>query len=148
MFTSIALLAAACAGGGGDEEPEGLSTEPFTLDVDEGGCFDRPANPDVTEVPAVDCDEPHDFEAYATVDLEGDGFPGDEEVGAQALSACNDRFAEYVGVPPDQSGLVVVPVAPSAEQWDAGGRTVTCTVTLRGPDRLERSVEGSEQPAG
>jgi len=25
---------------------------------------------------------------------------------------------------------------------------VTCTVTLRGPDRLERSVEGSEQPQG
>jgi hypothetical protein len=148
VLMSTALLAAACSGGGGDDELEGLPTEPFALDIDVGGCFDQPASPDVVDVPTVGCDVPHDFEVYAIVDLEGDGFPGDEEVAAQALSACNDRFAGYVGRPPDQSGYVVVPVAPSVEGWDAGDRGVTCTVTLSGQDRLESSVEGSEQPEG
>ena len=148
LLLSMALSAAACSGGSGDDEPEGLSTEPFSLDVDVGTCFDRPASPDVTDVPPTDCDRPHDFEAYAVVELDGEDFPGTEEVYGQGLTGCNEVFADYVGVAPGQSGLVVVPVTPSAPLWDDGERTVTCTVTLRGPDRLERSVEGSEQPQG
>jgi hypothetical protein len=148
FLLSVALPAAACSGGSGDDGPEGLSTEPFSLDVDVGACFDRPASPDVTDLPPIDCDRPHDFEAYAVVELEGEDFPGEEETYGQGLGGCNEVFADYVGVAPGQSGLVVVPVTPSARQWEDGERTVTCTVTLRGPDRLERSVEGSEQPQG
>ena len=148
LLLSVALSAAACSSGSGDDEPEGRSTEPFSLDADVGTCFDRPASPDVTDVAPVDCDRPHDFEAYALVELEGEDFPGEEEIYGQGLGGCNEMFDAYVGVPPGQSGLVVVPVTPSARQWEDGERTVTCTVTLRGPDRLERSVEGSEQPQG
>jgi hypothetical protein len=142
----VLLVGSACSGGGGDDEAEGLPTEPFTLDVGVGECFQRPSSPDVADVRSVPCDEPHDFEAYALLELEGDGYPGAEEVDAEAAAACNDEFAGYVGVRPGQSGLVVVPVTPTAELWEEGGRSVTCTVTLRGPDRLESSVEGSEQP--
>jgi hypothetical protein len=148
VLVAASLVAVACSGGGGDGEDEGLPTEPFTLGVEVGGCFDRPASPDVTAVPTVDCSAPHDFQLYASAELEGDGFPGDEEVATQALTLCNEQFSPYVGVSPDQSGLVVVPVPPTAEQWEDGVRTVDCTVTIRSPDRLEGSVEGSEQPAG
>lgn len=144
----VGLVALACGGGGGDDELEGLPTDPFTLDLDVGACFDQPESPDVTAVPEVDCGGDHDFEVYATADLDGDAFPGDAEVAMLALEACNERFADYVGVPPDESGLVVVPVAPTFGQWDDGGRAVTCTVTVRDPERLEGSVEGSEQPGG
>lgn len=102
----------------------------------------------MTAVPTVDCERKHDFEAYALADLEGNAYPGDDEVAEMARRACNERFADYVGVPPGDSGLVVVPVAPTAEHWEADLRTVTCTVTLRAPDQLEGSVEGSEQPRG
>lgn len=148
VLAATVLLAVACSGGDDGGDDEGLPTQPFTLDLEVGTCFDRPQSPDVTAVPEVDCGQPHDFELYAVVDLEGDAFPGDEEVASQALFACSDRFEAYVGVPPDQSGLVVVPVAPSREAWEEGGRAVSCTVTVRAPDRLEGSVEGSEQPAG
>ena len=144
----IALVAVACSGQDRDGEPDGLPTEPFTLDVAIGECFDRPATPDVVDVDVVDCDEPHDFEAFATGDLDGDGYPGAEEVSAQSLMLCNERFADYVGRPPAQSGLVVVPVAPTDEQWQNGSRSVTCTVTRRVPERLEGSVEGSEPSDG
>lgn len=138
----------ACGGSDDDGAQRGLPTEPLQLGVDVGDCFDRPQSPDVTAVPTVDCARLHDFEAYAVADLEGETYPGDEEVATQARAACNERFEPYVGVPPGDSGLVVVPVAPTAEHWDADLRQVTCTVTLRAPDQLEGSVEGSEQPQG
>jgi hypothetical protein len=144
----IALLATACSGGGGEEDEGGLPTEPFALGVVVGDCFDRPESPDVTAVPTVDCTEPHDFEAYAVLELDDGPFPGDEQVATRARRGCNDRFAGYVGVPPGESGLVVVPVAPDAEQWEDGNRTVTCVVTIRPGEPLQGSVEGSERPAG
>jgi hypothetical protein len=148
LLIAATLAAAACSSGDDSGEDGGLPTEPFALGLDVGDCFDRPLSPDVTAVPAVDCAAPHDFELFASADLDGDAYPGDDEVAVQALAACKERFAAYVGVPPDQSGLVVVPVAPTGEQWEEGNRTVDCTVTVRPPDRLEGSVEGSEQPTG
>lgn len=144
----VALVAVSCSDDGGEDEEGGLPTEPFTLGVAVGDCFDRPESPDVTAVPTVDCAEPHDFEAYAVLELEEGSFPGDQQLATRARRRCNDRFAGYVGVPPGESGLVVVPVAPTAEQWESGNRTVTCVVTIRPGEPLEGSVEGSEQPAG
>jgi hypothetical protein len=143
--TALALVLTACTGDDGSSADQGLPTEPFELGLDVGDCFDRPQSPDVTSVPTIDCAEPHDFEAYAVVDLEGDAFPGVEEVDGLARDACTERFADYVGVPAGQSGLVIVPVVPTAEHWEADLREVTCTVTIRPPEKLESTVEGSEQ---
>jgi hypothetical protein len=144
--TALALVLAACTSDDSGSGDQGLPTEPFELGVDVGDCFDRPQSPDVTAVPIIDCGQPHDFEAYAVVDLEGDAFPGVDEVDELARDACDERFAGYVGVLAGRSGLVVVPVAPTAEHWDADLREVTCTVTIRPPEKLEDTVEGSEQP--
>ena len=38
--------------------------EPFRLDLEVGECFDRLESPDVSEVPAVPCDEPADLEVF------------------------------------------------------------------------------------
>ena len=148
IAVACATLAVACGGGGNDGDESGLPTEPLQLGVDVGDCFDRPTSPDVTAVPTVDCDRLHDFEAYAVVNLEGDTYPGDVEVAGMARSACNEQFQDYVGVPPGDSGLVVVPVAPTVGHWDVDLREVTCTVTLREPEQLEGSVRGSKRPQG
>lgn len=145
---AIVAIVTGCAGDEGEAPAEGLPTEPFVLDVSVGDCFDRPQSPDVTKVPTVDCDEPHDFEAYAILELEGDSYPGEEQLAAEAAALCREPFAGYVGVPASDSGLVIVPVTPTLENWERDERTVTCTVTVRAEEPLQGSVENSEQPAG
>lgn len=140
------LVVASCTGGGDDDTREGLPIDPFTLEVEVGDCFDRPESPDTRKVPTVDCDEPHDLEAFARVDLDGDRYPGDEAIADEARSRCNEPFAEYVGVRPRDSGLVIIPVAPTAEAWDQGERTVTCSATVREDEPLVGSVRNSETP--
>lgn len=147
LLCAVVLAATACAGddGGGSG---GLSAEPFRLALSVGDCFDRPASPDVGSVPTVPCRRPHDLEVYATFDLAGDGgFPGPGTVAERAGAGCAERFAEYVGVPADSSGLLVVPYTPDRLGWDAGDREVVCAVS-RAQGRLEGSVEGSEGQPG
>lgn len=149
LLCIVALWAAACTGDDGGA-PAGLSAEPFRLDLDVGDCFDRPADPDVESVPAVPCRQPHDLEVFATFVLDaGDDvvFPGAAAVATQAGNGCSERFADYVGVPPDSSGLLIVPYAPDALAWELGERGVTCAVSLA-DGSLEGSVQGSEASGG
>ena len=145
----VALGAAACTGDDGGTA-DGLSAEPFALGLAVGDCFDRPASPDVASVPAVPCRRPHDLEVFATFTLDAADdapFPGTAAVATSAGTGCEERFADYVGVAQDSSGLLVVPYAPDALGWELGERGVTCAVSLAdGP--LEGSVRGSEAPSG
>ena len=141
---ALVLLLTACGGDGGGGE-QGLPAEPFSLSLDVGECFDRVESPDVTEVPAVPCDEPHDLEVLARVDLPEGDFPGDDEVVTTATEVCQEEFASYVGQPQDDSGLLVVPLPPTRPQWDGGERTVVCAAGLV-EGELEESVRGSEAP--
>jgi len=146
LLCVIALGAAACTGDDGGA-PDGLSAEPFAIDLVAGDCFDRPASPDVESVPAVPCRRPHDLEVFAVFELdpEEDRFPGPSTVAARAGAGCQERFADYVGVEQDSSGLLIVPYAPDALAWEQGDRRVTCAVSLAdGP--LTGSVRGSEAP--
>ena len=71
----------------------GCSAEVLTLDV--GVCFDDPEAFDLVEssdVPIVDCDDPHDNEVYANVDLSGDEYPGTDAVANRADQVCLDSF--------------------------------------------------------
>jgi Septum formation len=143
VLCAVALLLSACSGDdAGDEDT--LGAEPFQLDLEVGQCFDRPADPDVGSVPAVPCRRPHDLQVIAVFDLEdADRYPGPGVVAERAGNGCNDRFEDFVGVPQDSSGLLLVPYAPDQLAWDAGVRQVTCAVSLS-EGRLEGSVEGSE----
>lgn len=139
----MVLLSVACSGddGPGDDGP---GAEPFRIGLEVGQCFDRPASPDVDSVPAVPCRRPHDLQVIATFDLEdADQYPGPGAVADQAGVGCEERFEEFVGVPQDSSGLVLVPYAPDQLAWEAGERQVTCAVSLS-EGRLEGTVEDSE----
>jgi len=149
LLCVVALWATACTGDDGGA-PTGLSAEPFRLDLAVGDCFDRPDSPDVESVPAVPCRRPHDLEVFATFTLDADetaAFPGNAAVATQAGTGCDERFADYVGVAQDSSGLLIVPYPPDALAWELGERGVTCAVSLaEGP--LEGSVRGREAPGG
>jgi hypothetical protein len=146
LCTAAALLAVGCTGddGGGDDT---LTAEPFRVGLEVGACFDRPADADVTSVPAVPCRRAHDFEVVAVFDLDRGDYTDRATVAQQAGEGCAERFDDYVGTTPDSSGLVIVPYAPDRLAWEQGVREVTCAVTRPG-DPLEGSVEGSESPAG
>ncbi len=147
VLCAAALLLAACSGDDATGE-DTLGAEPFQLELDVGQCFDRPADPDVESVPAVACRRPHDLQVVAVFDLDDeDEYPGPGVVADRAGNGCNERFEDYVGVPQDSSGLVLVPYAPDELAWEAGERQVTCAVALS-EGRLEGSVEGSEGQGG
>jgi hypothetical protein len=139
------LVGAACTGDDGDGG-DGLSAEPFTVGLEVGECFDRPADPDVTDVAAVPCRRPHDLEVFAVFQLDDGEYTNRVAVAQLAGEGCQQRFADYVGTTPDSSGLVIVPYAPDRLAWEQGVREVTCAVTRTG-EQLEGSVEGSESPA-
>ena len=143
VLLAATLLIGACSG---DDTPDegGLGAEPFQIELDVGQCFDRPASPDVESVPAVPCRRPHDLQVIAVFDLEdAEQFPGPGVVADQAGNGCNERFEEFVGVPQDSSGLVLVPYAPDQLAWESGERQVTCAVSLS-EGQLEGSVQDSE----
>jgi Septum formation len=142
LLCAAVLVAAACTGDDGDR-PDGLSAAPFRVGLGVGECFDRPADPDVTSVPAVPCRRAHDLEVFAVFELDDGDYTTRAAVAQQAGEGCQQRFADYVGVSPDSSGLVIVPYAPDRLAWEQDVREVTCAVSRPG-DPLQGSVEGSE----
>lgn len=100
-----------------------------------GDCFDYPdlasGKPDAVSmsVAAVPCAQSHQFEAYATFDLTGDEFPGQDRMDVQAVAGCFPRFREFVGVPYGKSRLEVYFFFPTATTWRVlDDRAVLCLV--------------------
>ncbi len=147
----VALLLVACTDDSGttDESERDVSGDVveggdigvFVIQV--GDCFDDPGE-EATQVPAVPCGEPHDFEAFATFDLDGgDDYPGDEAVGDDAAEDCLERFEGYVGSAYADSALFADAMTPTADGWEQGGaREVICMVFDPSGD-LTGSVEQS-----
>lgn len=145
------LLAAATACGGGDDadrDDSGQVTGSEEIAVEAlrvGDCLQTPDEGVVTELTAIPCDQPHDGEVYSSFDLEqADAYPGDDAVDAAVDAQCLPAFAEFVGLPYDESELELSPLTPTEEGFEAGDREVLCLVqdldggvtgTLRGAAR-------------
>ena len=131
------LLGAGCSGGNVFALEPGTCFDDVTELTAEGGG-------EVGEVPVVDCAEPHDNEVFATFDLEGDTFPGDEQVLAQADQGCLDRFEDYVGTPYADSRFVSSHLVPTARTWEVSDdREVVCFLYDLDMTKLEGSAKGS-----
>lgn len=115
-------------------------------DFEAGECTNDDLTGQIGEIEVVDCDETHTAEAYATFDIDGDDFPGEAEIQAEATEGCNgSRFEDYVGVSYEESIFLSEPLAPSSESWDGGDRTVICIVTgTTDGSELDGSVEGAD----
>ncbi|WP_309712000.1 septum formation family protein [Pseudolysinimonas sp.] len=108
--------------------PEG-EQDVFTLKV--GDCFNIP-DENATEVgslPVVDCAEPHDQEAFAATDMEGDVFPGDAAVTEALNTFCSgDVYTQFIGIPYQDSIYYTSGLTPTAGSWETGDRELLCTV--------------------
>ena len=136
---------------GEDAAPVGVGGDTSVYDLRTGDCFDDPTmfTQEIVEVESIDsvpCDQPHDAEVYAVVDLpQGDDapFPGDEEVATAADEACFDRFEAYVGVSYEDSTLDINYYLPIASSWAEGDRMVTCLLIDVDGDPLTGSMKDS-----
>lgn len=137
VTAALALLAGGCGllGGGGT-----------VFDLAVGDCFDRSSDTgEISDVPIVECDEPHDSEAFHTFEIADGEFPGEEELLAQAEEQCIPAFEEYVGIDYANSRLDIFPITPTEGSWSQGDREVVCALYDLESDELEASMQGSEQ---
>jgi hypothetical protein len=128
------LALAGCSllpGGGGDttETPsgEGENTDVFTIAV--GDCLnDGGVEGEVSEVAKIDCSEPHDSEAYASIMIDDGDFPGEQAVTDQAAADCTTEFNSFVGVDYQDSELDFAYYYPTEESWANGDREILCLI--------------------
>ena len=128
----LALLTGGCADEG----------NVFSLKV--GDCFTSIAAAEITDLPLVDCGEPHEHEVIAVWNI-GDTLPSQEAM----AEGCVDRFEDAIGLPYDQSSIVVLPITPTTESYDQGDREVICYSAefddADEPKQITGSVLGSKR---
>ncbi|WP_298455388.1 septum formation family protein [uncultured Cellulomonas sp.] len=147
VLASTALLVTGCSLMGGveperDEETgeitEAVEADAFAIRV--GDCLDysdeAPAEEgadeleEVSSVPTVPCGEAHDSEVYASHQLDGDEYPGDDAIVASADDMCFADFQPFVGTAYEESTLDFTYLAPTSQSWELGDdREVLCIVT-------------------
>lgn len=117
------------------------------LELEEGMCLndiDQPLAQDLTEVPTVACEDPHESEVFAEVTIPGSDFPGIDDVQAQAIDQCQEEFRRFVGVEFTASTLNFHYYYPTESSWLVGDRSIYCVIF--DPGRLtEGSLRGANR---
>jgi hypothetical protein len=113
--------------GTGTDTGEGTDTDVFTIVV--GDCLnDGSVEGEVSTVKTIDCAEPHDSEAYASVIMTDGDFPGDQAVQDQAIADCTSEFSAFVGLDYESSIYNFSYYYPTAESWAQGDREILCLI--------------------
>ena len=127
------------------EAPEPTAeAETSVLGLDAGDCFNLIDEDDKT-AERVDCDEEHQYEVYAVVEVGDDEWPGDDELAEVAADCYGDVFEDFVGLEYAFSRWYATPFLPTEGDWDEGLEGVICA--LYDPDEPETtgSAEGTEE---
>lgn len=95
----------------------------------------------VGRVRVLECSENHDTEVISAFDVDGDAYPGADQLNEIASRRCTADFREYVGVDYLLSDLELVPLIPSEQGWGAGDHRIICTATA--PEPITGSVGGT-----
>jgi hypothetical protein len=121
------------------------ATSVFDLEV--GDCFSVESD-ELTTVVVVDCEQSHEYEAFALLDHEAgeaDPYQGDDALLEYGNTACQSPFQAYVGSEYEASIWYITSVLPSEETWIAGDREFVCTVYQQDADSEPIAVTGSAQ---
>ena len=101
------------------------AVDAFSIRV--GDCYNDQTADEVSDVPGVPCSEAHDNEVYATFDLSGSEWPGDDEILELGDQGCLERFEAAIGAPYEESILMFTTLVPSRTSWMRGkDREVVC----------------------
>ncbi|HEX6419655.1 MAG TPA: septum formation family protein, partial [Acidimicrobiales bacterium] len=97
----------------------------FSLEV--GDCMvEETPSGEVQSVPVVPCDQPHASEIFFIHMLDNASLPSSDEMEQIATDVCLREFEGFVGVPYEDSVLLVTWLEPTQESWDAGDRELLC----------------------
>lgn len=108
------------------------------LDLTTGDCFNDPADgsQEIANVEMVDCNEPHDNEAFHVFQIDALGTQSEYE------AACIEAFEAYVGIDYLDSEIFVGNVSPTPDSFSDGDRDVVCIGFLLG-EQLTETIKGS-----
>lgn len=133
---------------GGDGGGTSLG-EHSAFDLVPGDCFAEPDEGDTVEnVNIVDCAGPHPYEAFASIQMTEDEYPGDSAAEAEAKSACDDAFVDYVGISSDDSIYDATFFYPTQQTWDdpdLQDREILCLVRDDEDGDITGSVKGANK---
>ena len=117
-------------------------------DLERGDCVEsdldeQPLGEDteVSSLPVVDCDEPHDAEVTGTARLNPDedrDYPSQDELAREASQLCVERFREHTGAEP--GALIPLYIVSNEESWDELRGLVVCLAFDAAGDDLEGSI--------
>jgi hypothetical protein len=83
----------------------------------------------IVSVPTMPCGDEHDSEVFASHDMTGDDYPGDDAVITAADDFCYTEFEGFVGLPFEESALYYTTMFPTEDSWDLDGdREILCVV--------------------
>lgn len=129
---SIALAGCSLIGNVTANDPatdpsEGVETDAFAIEV--GDCLnDGNLEGEISTVPTIDCAEPHDSEAYASIIIDDGPYPGEDAIFEQADADCVAEFNTFVGVNYDESVLNFSYYFPTEGSWENGDREILCLI--------------------
>lgn len=99
---------------------------------------------EISGVHAVPCEDPHDDEVFAVLDLELDTFPEGDAMFDIAFDECLTRFEPFVGRGYQSSSLDIQVMYPTLQSWnEANDREVVCVLFDVDHSTLEGSMKGS-----
>lgn len=132
LWLTILLVLAACS-----------QSNVFELSV--GDCFDDNLDfsEEVSDLPLIDCSEPHDNEIYAIHTMTDVSYPGLEATGAMADEWCIGDFESFVEVSYDVSELDIGWLAPTDESWSGGDREIVCFLYRLDLEKMTGTMEDS-----
>jgi len=117
------------------------------LRLEVGNCLmdqSTPLGADLTNIPLINCDLPHESEVFAEIVLDGTGFPGVDEITNTAIGSCMSEFGRFVGIDHASSSLDFSYYFPTPSSWAVGDRSIFCVVF--DPGVLSRgTLEGSRR---
>ena len=107
----------------------GVEPEVSLLRLEVGTCLndvEQPIGQDMTDVPYVPCDEPHESEVFAEIVLDDESFPGIDSITESASTGCLEEFSRFVGVDYQDSTLSFHYYYPTETSWSVGDRSIFC----------------------
>ena len=120
LLSGCSLLGSVSDLTGGDTPNTDAGTDDNPFKLVPGDCFDYDdSTTEVESVDVVDCETPHEYEAYASIIMTGDEYPGDDATSKQGDEDCSDPFTAYVGLNYDESKYTYVFFSPTQASWES-----------------------------
>ncbi|HXI80271.1 MAG TPA: septum formation family protein [Verrucomicrobiae bacterium] len=118
-----------------------------------GDCFDVPdGTPTFTTIRRTSCDTPHSgevFHIFDTTAAAGSPYPTDPDWETLIYPVCDPEFDAWTGTPIETNVVVRYRfLVPTKDEWDRGGRRVTCFLSRPDGAKLEVPLHVTPRPTG